>query len=104
MNEAMIKEALEGEFPSATIDVQLDGSHCQVTVVSDVFEGLRPVARQQRVYSQRRPARGQYHREDTLAGRLRWTTFKSAAERRCRVVYLFRGRRMQRFRYWRLRC
>ena len=40
MNEAMIKEALEGEFPSATIDVQLDGSHCQVTVVSDVFEGL----------------------------------------------------------------
>ena len=51
MNEAMIKEALEGEFPSATIDVQLDGSHCQVTVVSDVFEGLRPVARQQRVYA-----------------------------------------------------
>ena len=51
MNEAMIKEALEGEFPGATIDVQLDGSHCQVTVVSDVFEGLRPVARQQRVYA-----------------------------------------------------
>ena len=51
MNEAMIKEALEGAFPGATIDVQLDGSHCQVTVVSDVFEGLRPVARQQRVYA-----------------------------------------------------
>ena len=43
MNEAMIKEALEGEFPGATIDVQLDGSHCQVTVISHVFEGLRPV-------------------------------------------------------------
>lgn len=51
MNEAMIKKALEGEFPGATIDVQLDGSHCQVTVISDVFEGLRPVARQQRVYA-----------------------------------------------------
>ena len=51
MNEAMIKEALEREFPCAIIDVQLDGSHCQVAVVSDVFEGLRPVARQQRVYA-----------------------------------------------------
>jgi acid stress-induced BolA-like protein IbaG/YrbA len=51
VNEAMIKEALEGEFPGATIDVQLDGSHCQVTVISHVFEGLRPVARQQRVYA-----------------------------------------------------
>ena len=51
MNEAMIKEALEGEFPDATIDVYLDGSHCQVTVISTVFEGLRPVARQQRVYA-----------------------------------------------------
>ena len=51
MNEAMIKEALEDEFPDAAIDVQLDGSHCQVTVISNVFEGLRPVARQQRVYA-----------------------------------------------------
>ena len=51
MNESMIKEALKSEFPGASIDVQLDGSHCQVTVISDVFEGLRPVARQQRVYA-----------------------------------------------------
>lgn len=51
MNEAMIEEALAADFPGATIDVQLDGSHCQVTVISDVFEGLRPVARQQRVYA-----------------------------------------------------
>ena len=51
MNEAMIKEALEDEFPDAAIDVQLAGSHCQVTVISNVFEGLRPVARQQRVYA-----------------------------------------------------
>ena len=51
MNEAIITEALEGEFPGATIDVQLDGSRCQVTVISDVFEGLRPVARQQLVYA-----------------------------------------------------
>ena len=71
-------------------------------MISDVFEGLRPVARQQRVYAPlgdlfaAAPYTRQYHREDTLAGRLRWTTFKSAAERRYRVVYLFRGRRMQR--------
>ena len=51
MNEAMIEEALAADFPGATIDVQLDGSHCQVTGISDVFEGLRPVARQQRVYA-----------------------------------------------------
>jgi len=51
VNEAMIKEALEGEFPDATIDVQLDGSHCQVTVASEIFDGLKPVARQQRVYA-----------------------------------------------------
>ena len=51
MNEAVIVTALEGAFPGAEIDVQLDGSHCQVTVVSNMFEGLRPVARQQKVYA-----------------------------------------------------
>ena len=62
MNELLIKEALEREFPSATIDVQVDGSHCQVTVISDVFEGLRPVARQQRVYA----PLGEFIRSGTL--------------------------------------
>jgi acid stress-induced BolA-like protein IbaG/YrbA len=51
MNEAMITDALETAFPDANISVQLDGSHCQVTVVSKAFEGLRPVARQQKVYA-----------------------------------------------------
>jgi len=51
MNEAVIITALEGAFPGAEIDVQLDGSHCKVTVVSNTFEGLRPVARQQKVYA-----------------------------------------------------
>lgn len=51
MNENTIVQALEEAFPGATIDVQLDGGHCQVTVISDVFEGLRPVARQQKVYA-----------------------------------------------------
>jgi len=51
MNETMIINALEGAFPGAKINVQLDGSHCQVTVVSELFEGLRPVARQQKVYA-----------------------------------------------------
>jgi acid stress-induced BolA-like protein IbaG/YrbA len=47
----MIKDALEAEFQGATIQVELDGSHCHITVISDIFEGLRPVARQQRVYA-----------------------------------------------------
>lgn len=51
MNEAVIMSALESAFPGAEIDVQLDGSHCQVTVVSNMFEGLRPVARQQKIYA-----------------------------------------------------
>ena len=51
MNEAMIIDALEAEFQGATIHVELDGSHCHITVISDIFEGLRPVARQQRVYA-----------------------------------------------------
>lgn len=51
MNESVIVNALQAEFPGASIDVQLDGSHCQITVISDLFEGLRPVARQQRVYA-----------------------------------------------------
>ena len=51
MNEAMIKNVLEDAFPGATIDVQLDGSHCHVTVITDAFEGMRPVARQQLVYA-----------------------------------------------------
>ena len=50
MNEAMIVSALEAEFPDAVIEVDLDGSHCQVMVISAVFAGLRPVACQQRVY------------------------------------------------------
>lgn len=51
MNEAMIIDALEAEFQGATVQVELDGSHCHITVISDIFEGLRPVARQQRVYA-----------------------------------------------------
>ena len=51
MNEAMIVSALEVEFPDAVIQVDLDGSHCQVMVISEVFAGLRPVACQQRVYA-----------------------------------------------------
>ena len=51
MNETTITNALESEFPGASIDIQLEGSHCQITVVSEIFEGLRPVARQQKVYA-----------------------------------------------------
>jgi len=51
MNEATIKAALEAEFAGASIQVELDGPHCHITVISETFEGLRPVTRQQRVYA-----------------------------------------------------
>jgi len=42
---------LQASFPDAEISVSLDGSHVEITVVAAEFEGLRPVARQQRVYA-----------------------------------------------------
>lgn len=51
MNETTITHALESALPGASIDIELDGSHCQITVVSEIFEGLRPVARQRKVYA-----------------------------------------------------
>ena len=45
-----IKERLEGEFPDSKIAIELDGNRAGVLVVSDEFEGLSRVKRQQRVY------------------------------------------------------
>ena len=51
MTEQDLINLLEASFPDAEISVSLDGSHVDITVVAAEFEGLRPVARQQRVYA-----------------------------------------------------
>ncbi|WP_040481547.1 BolA family protein [Luminiphilus syltensis] len=50
-------------FPDGEVRVDLDGGHYTVTVVSAAFEGVRPVARQQRVYAPLAPviAQGTIH-------------------------------------------
>jgi acid stress-induced BolA-like protein IbaG/YrbA len=45
--QALIAEA----FPEGEVTVDSDMGHYTVTVVSAVFEGMRPVARQQKVYA-----------------------------------------------------
>ena len=51
MSEEVVFAALRGEFPDADIEVSLEGSHCSVRIICSSFEGLRPVARQQKVYA-----------------------------------------------------
>ena len=51
MSENLVAAALREAFPDADITVSLEGSHCSVTVICDSFAGLRPVARQQKVYA-----------------------------------------------------
>lgn len=46
-----VKELVAGAFPDGSVEVELVGGHYTVTVVSPSFEGLRSVARQQRVYA-----------------------------------------------------
>ena len=51
MTEQDLINLLQAFFPDAEISVSLDGGHVDITVVTAEFEGLRPVARQQRVYA-----------------------------------------------------
>lgn len=52
MNPDAIKSLLVAAFPAAVdIEVTGEGGKFQVTIVSDEFDGLRPVAKQQRVYA-----------------------------------------------------
>ena len=51
MTEQDLINLLQASCPDAEISVSLDGSHVDITVVAAEFEGLRPVARQQRVYA-----------------------------------------------------
>jgi acid stress-induced BolA-like protein IbaG/YrbA len=45
--KALLLEKLEG----SQVDVNVDGSHVNVVVISSVFEGLSPVKKQQLVYA-----------------------------------------------------
>ena len=45
-----IKALLETEIAGAEAQVSIDGSHVNIVVVSDVFEGLNAVKKQQLVY------------------------------------------------------
>lgn len=46
-----IKQLLVAELTNCDVTVAVDGSHVDITVVGDVFDGLRPVKRQQLVYA-----------------------------------------------------
>lgn len=50
MIEQVIQE-LKSAFTDAEVNIQGDGSHFDVLIVSDDFEGLRPVKKQQMVYA-----------------------------------------------------
>ena len=45
--EAMVRDAIAG----AEVSVEGSGANYDITVVSDVFDGMRPVKKQQTVYA-----------------------------------------------------
>ena len=51
MNSDTVKDLLQEKLVDCQIEVEINGSHYNVTVVGDIFEGKRPVQRQQLVYS-----------------------------------------------------
>ncbi len=51
MDYAEIKALLEPHFEDALIEISGDGSHYDLLIVSDAFEGLMPVKKQQLVYA-----------------------------------------------------
>lgn len=46
-----IKKRVSESINTTHIDVQLEGNHAHLVVVSEEFEGLNPVKKQQRVYA-----------------------------------------------------
>ena len=47
MDVAEITTLVQNALPDCEIQVQVDGSHCMVVAVGDVFEGLPTIKRQQ---------------------------------------------------------
>ena len=50
MQPDQIKALLEGQIADSEVQVNVDGSHVNLVVVSPAFEGLSPVKKQQLVY------------------------------------------------------
>ena len=51
MEAEQVKEIVSGAFPAAQVEVGREGSHYSIRVVSEVFEGMSPVKKQQSVYA-----------------------------------------------------
>lgn len=51
MQPEQVKQLLEAQLADCEIKVSGDGSHFDITVVGDVFEGLNAVKKQQLVYA-----------------------------------------------------
>ena len=50
MDVESITSRLQGSLEVGEVHVAVEGNHVSVTVVGDLFEGLRAVQRQQKVY------------------------------------------------------
>lgn len=51
MDAAKVKALVEGQLPDCQVHVQGEGANYDIEVVGGVFEGLRPVKKQQLVYA-----------------------------------------------------
>ena len=51
MIESEIQALIGAQIPDAQVEIQVNGSSYMLQVVSDAFEGLRALKRQQLVYS-----------------------------------------------------
>ncbi len=51
MDAATVKGLLEQHMPECEFHVQGEGSHYDIAAIGSVFEGLRPVKKQQLVYA-----------------------------------------------------
>jgi acid stress-induced BolA-like protein IbaG/YrbA len=50
MDAATVKAMLQDHLSDCEFHVQGEGSHYEITAIGEVFEGLRPVRKQQLVY------------------------------------------------------
>lgn len=51
MDAATVKSLLQNQLPECEFRVQGEGSNYDIEAIGDVFEGLRPVKKQQLVYA-----------------------------------------------------
>ena len=51
MNPDDVKVLLENALPDCQFEVETDGGHFNIVAIGDLFEGKRPVQRQQQIYA-----------------------------------------------------